>query len=145
LLTWYDANRAAWREEDWFGRPNKYSVTLTDSSNNVQTLGNFTREVAGGNSYSTPVGTGWWTQAGKTGWYARSVSGFDLEAGMTYTLNFNSLSPYYEDVNGNQQVDDRTTFLDDINLTAVPEPSSLGLLSLGAIGCAFLRRRRQQG
>ncbi len=145
LLTWYDANRASWREHDWFGRPNDYSVTLTDSSNNVQTLGSFTSEVAGGNSYSNPVGNGWWTQAGKTGWYARSVSGFNLQAGMTYTLNFNSLSPYYTDGNGHQQVDDRTTFLDDINLTAVPEPSSLGLLSLGAIGCAFLRRRRQQG
>ena len=146
-LTWYDANRASWREHDWFGRPNDYSVTLTDSLNNVQTLGSFTSEVAGGNSYSTPVGNGWWTQAGKAGWYARSVSGFNLQSGMTYTLKFNSLSPYYLDGNGNQQVDDRTTFLDDINLTAspVPEPTSLSLFSLGAIGCAFLRRRRQKG
>lgn len=145
LLTWYDANRAAWRDVDWFGRPNDYSVTLTDSVGNVQTLGNYTSEVAGGNSYSTPVGNGWWTMAGKTGWYSRSASGFNLQAGMTYTLSFNSLSPYYLDSNGNQQVDDRTTFLDDISLTAVPEPSSLGILSLGTLGCAFLRRRRQQG
>ncbi|MFO0529322.1 MAG: PEP-CTERM sorting domain-containing protein, partial [Planctomycetota bacterium] len=129
----------------WFGRPNDYSVTLTDSVGNVQTLGNYTSEVAGGNSYSTPAGNGWWTMAGKTGWYSRSASGFNLQAGMTYTLSFNSLSPYYLDSNGNQQVDDRTTFLDDISLTAVPEPSSLGLLSLGTLGCAFLRRRRQQG
>ena len=142
LLTWHDANRAAWRDIDWFGRPNDYSVTLTDSEGNVQTLGNFTSEVAGGNE--------WWTSAGKAGWYARSVSGFNLQAGTIYTLNFNSLSPYYLDSNGVQQVDDRTTFLDDIILTdnigvtAVPEPSSFGLFSLVAVGCAFLRRRRRQ-
>jgi hypothetical protein len=70
-----------------------------------------------------------------------------MQAGMNYTLSFNSLSPYYYDANGNQKVDDRTTFLDDISLTAspVPEPTTLSLFSLGAIGCAFLRRRRQQG
>lgn len=139
-LTWYDANRAAWRDNDWYGRPNDYSVTLTDSLNNVQVLGDFTSEVAGG-------GSGWWTTAGKAGWKARSVSNFTMQAGMNYTLSFNSLSPYYYDANGNQKVDDRTTFLDDISLTAspVPEPTTLSLFSLGAIGCAFLRRRRQQG
>ena len=147
LLTWHDANRASWRELDWFGRPNDYSVTLTDSLNNVQNLGNFTSKVFGGNSYSNPVADGWWTQAGKTGWEARSVSNFDLVAGMTYTLKFNSLSPYYNDKDGVQQVDDRTTFLDDISLTAldisqVPEPSTLAIFGLGSLGLAFLRRRR---
>ena len=66
---------------------------------------------------------------------------------MTYTLKFNSLSPYYNDKDGVQQVDDRTTFLDDISLTAldisqVPEPSTLAIFGLGSLGLAFLRRRR---
>jgi hypothetical protein len=134
-LTWYDANRAAWRDIDWFGRPNTYSVTLTDSTGNIQ-LGTFNSEVFGGNSYSTPVGNGWWTLEGKQGWYTRSASGFNLQAGMSYMLSFNSLSQ-----------DDRSTFLDDISLnltsTIVPEPSTMAIFGLGSIGLAYLRRRRQ--
>jgi hypothetical protein len=135
-LTWYDANRAAWREHDWFGRPNTYSVTLlNDSTGNIQ-LGTFTSKVAGGNSYSDPPGDAWWKLDGKQGWYARSASGFNLQAGMSYTLSFNSLSQ-----------DDRSTFLDDISLTLtstiVPEPSTMAIFGLGSIGLAYLRRRRQ--
>ena len=134
-LTWYDANRAAWRDIDWFGRPNTYSVTLTDSTGNIQ-LGTFASKVFGGNSYSTPVGNGWWTSEGKKGWYTRSASGFNLQAGMSYMLSFNSLSQ-----------DDRSTFLDDISLTLtstiVPEPSTMAIFGLGSIGLAYLRRRRQ--
>jgi hypothetical protein len=145
-LTWYDANRAAWRNIDWFGRPNTYSVTLTDSTGFIQTGGTFNSEVFGGNSYSTPVGNGWWTSEGKKGWYTRSASGFNLQAGMSYTLSFNSLA-YYVDNNGVQQVDDRSTFLDDISLnltsTIVPEPSTMAIFGLGSIGLAYLRRRRQ--
>jgi hypothetical protein len=135
-LTWYDANRAAWRQSEWFGRPNTYNVTLTDSGGNIQTRGTFNSEVFGGNSYSTPLGDAWWTSEGKKGWYARSASGFNLQAGMSYTLSFNSLSQ-----------DDRSTFLDDISLTLtstiVPEPSTMAIFGLGSIGLAYLRRRRQ--
>lgn len=146
-LTWYDANRAAWRDIDWFGRPNTYSVTLlNDSTGTIQTGGTFNSEVFGGNSYSTPVGDGWWTPEGKKGWYTRSASGFNLQAGMSYTLSFNSLA-YYVDNNGVKQVDDRSTFLDDISLnltsTIVPEPSTMAIFGLGSIGLAYLRRRRQ--
>ncbi len=136
-LTWYDANRAAWRDIDWFGRPNTYSVTLTDSTGFIQTGGTFNSEVFGGNSYSTPVGNGWWTSEGKKGWYTRSASGFNLQAGMSYTLSFNSLSQ-----------DDKSTFLDDISLnltsTIVPEPSTMAIFGLGSMGLAHLRRRRRR-
>jgi hypothetical protein len=140
-LSWSDANRAAWRDLDWFGRPNDYSVTITDSLGNMQLIGNFTSEVAGGNSYSGS-GPGWWTTEGKSTWFAKSATGFTLSAGMTYTLSFNSLSPYIYDVSGNLTgVDDRTTFLDDISLAVViPAPGAAALLGLGGLLAA--RRRR---
>lgn len=142
-LSWFDANRASWREQTWFGRPNDYSVTITDSLGNAQTIGNYTSEVAGGNEYSSPPGDGWWTTAGKQGWYARTGATFTLQAGMTYTVSFNSLSPYIYDSNGNiTGVDDRTTFLDDISLTTqpIPTPGAMAFLGLGAL--AGKRRRR---
>jgi hypothetical protein len=104
-LNWYDANRASWREHDWFGRDNTYDVTLTDDLGNVQQLGTYTSKVAGGTNYSTPPGGyGWWTTQGKDFWFARASNDFTLVAGRTYTLSFNSLTTN----------DDRTTFLDDI-------------------------------
>jgi len=142
-LSWFDANRASWREHDWFGRSNDYSVTITDSLGNVQTIGSYTSVVAGGNSYSNPVGDQWHTVFGKSTWFAKTGASFVLQAGMTYTLSFNSLSPYNYDANGNiTGVDDRTTFLDDIALTTqpIPTPGALALLALG--GVAARRRRR---
>lgn len=140
-LSWYDANRAAWREIDWYGRPNDYSVTITDSLGNMQVIGNFTSEVAGGNSYSGS-GPGWWTTEGKSTWFAKSGTGFTLVAGMTYTLSFNSLSPYIYDSNGSiTGVDDRTTFLDDISLSVqIPAPGSVAMLVMS--GLLVARRRR---
>jgi hypothetical protein len=139
-LSWFDANRPAWRNIDWYGRPNSYSVTLTDSLGNVQNIGNYTSEVAGGNSYSGS-GPGWWTTEGKSTWFAKSGSGFSIVQGMTYTLGFNSLSPYNYDAGGNiTGVDDRTTFLDDISLTVIPAPGAAALLGLGGLLAA--RRRR---
>ncbi|MBM3965120.1 MAG: hypothetical protein FJ308_08650 [Planctomycetes bacterium] len=41
-LSWYDANRSSWRNDTWFGRPNDYSVTITDNLGNIQTIGNYT-------------------------------------------------------------------------------------------------------
>ncbi len=145
-LSWFDANRAAWKDIEWFGRPNDYSVTITDSLGSMQLIGNYSSEVAGGNDYSSPVGDGWWTTAGKSTWFAKSGTGFTLVAGMSYTLSFNSLSPYYDivDANGNITgvgIDDRSTFLDDISLTTVvPAPGAAALLGLG--GLLAGRRRR---
>jgi hypothetical protein len=139
-LSWFDANRAAWRQTEWFGRPNDYSVTITDSLGNMQLIGNYSSEVAGGNSYSGS-GPGWWTTEGKSTWFAKSGTGFSLVAGMSYTLSFNSLSPYNYDAGGNiTGVDDRSTFLDDISLTVVPAPGAAALLGLGGLLAA--RRRR---
>jgi hypothetical protein len=140
-LSWFDANRAAWRDIDWYGRPNDYSVTITDLLGNTQIIGNYTSEVAGGNSWSSPPGDGWWTTAGKSTWFAKSGTGFTMVAGMEYTLSFNSLSPYNYDAGGNiTGVDDRTTFLDDISLTVIPAPGAAALLGLGGLLAA--RRRR---
>ncbi|GDX99556.1 hypothetical protein LBMAG48_19600 [Phycisphaerae bacterium] len=144
-LSWFDANRAAWRQDEWFGRPNDYSVTITDSLGNMQLIGNYSSEVAGGNDYSSPVGDGWWTTEGKSTWFAKSGTGFTMVAGMSYTLSFNSLSPFYDivDANGNITgvgVDDRSTFLDDISMTVIPTPGTAALLGLGGLLAA--RRRR---
>jgi hypothetical protein len=38
---------------------------------------------------------------------------------------------------------DRTTFVDNVSINAVPEPASLSLLGLGLLGFAASRRRRQ--
>ncbi|MBM3965121.1 MAG: PEP-CTERM sorting domain-containing protein [Planctomycetes bacterium] len=66
-------------------------------------------------------------------------------SGRTYTLSFNSLSPYIRDSNGNiTGIDDRTTLLDDISLMSsaptVPEPSTLAIFGLGSLGLAYLQR-----
>ncbi len=139
-LSWFDANRPAWRNIDWYGRPNDYSVTLTDVIGNLQVIGNYTSQVAFDDG-------GWWTEAAKARWYERIGKDIVLKAGMTYTLSFNSLSPYWYDQNGGRHVDDRTTFLDDITLTtratgvATPEPSSLVLVGIGVLVVAVARRR----
>ena len=149
-LTWFDANRAAWRDIDWFGRPNDYSVTIADQFGNTQTIGNYTSVVAGGNSYSSPPGNGWWTTEGKSTWFAKSGTGFSLVAGTKYTLSFNSLSPYVYDSNGNLiKLDDRSTFLDDISMSiqAVPLPAAAwsGMATMAGLGGVAVVRRRRVG
>jgi hypothetical protein len=122
-LSWFDCNRNSWRGDTWFGRPNDYSVTLTDSLGNTQLIGNYTSQVFGGleaNSWNN-VGDDRFLLPNKQGWFSRSGASFTLMAGMTYTLNFNSLSPYLTDSNGNiTGVDDRTTLLDDITIGTTP-------------------------
>ncbi|MCE2653289.1 MAG: hypothetical protein LW650_07250, partial [Planctomycetaceae bacterium] len=125
------------------GRLHDYSVVITDALGNAQLIGSYTSVVAGGNSYSQLVGNGWWTTDGKTTWFPRTGESFILQAGMTYTLSFNSLSPYIRDVMGNiTGVDDRTTFLDDIVLTTQPIPSPGVAVLLGLGGLLAARRRR---
>jgi hypothetical protein len=115
-------------------------VTLTDSLGNVQNIGNYTSEVAGGNSYSGS-GPGWWTTEGRSTWFAKSGSGFSIVQGMTYTLGFNSLSPYWYDASGAVGgAEDRTTFLDDISLTVdVPAPAT----AMALLGGLLAARRRR--
>lgn len=146
-LEWWDANRSAWREQTWFGRENNYSVTIADNLGNVQLIGNYTSKVYNGleaNSWSN-LGDGRFDLVGKQGWFAKSGSPFSVVAGRTYTLSFNSLSPYIYNSSGVVVgVDDRSTLLDDVklNVSAVPEPGSLSLLSVGCLSCVFFRRRR---
>jgi hypothetical protein len=127
-LSWFDANRSSWREHTWFGRPNDYSVTVTDTNGNIQVLGNYTSEVYLGLASNSWVNAGddRFSLAGKQGWFARSSADFTLAAGMSYTLRFNSLSPYITNSAGEVTgTDDRVTLLDDIVLTtrSLPTPT----------------------
>ncbi len=143
-LSWFDSNRNSWREHTWFGRQNEYNVTLVDNFGNTQLIGSYTSEVFLGldsNSW-TNAPDDRFTLAGKQGWFARTGISFTLISGRTYTLNFNSLSPFVYDSFGNLTgVDDRTTLLDDITLTttAVPEPASIVALGIGLL--SILRKR----
>jgi hypothetical protein len=68
-------------------------------------------------------------------------------SGVTYTLSFNSLSPYNYDSSGNVQgIDDRTTLLDDVqfSVTPVPEPATVTVLGLGLLGSSLARRSRKR-
>ena len=148
-LNWFDANRSSWRENTWFGRPNDYSVTLTDSLGNVQSIGNFTSQVFLGSEANSWTNTGddRFSLAGKKGWYSRTGNPVNLVSGVTYTLSFNSLSPYNYDSSGNVTgVDDRTTLLDDVqfSVTPVPEPATVTVLGLGLLGSSLARRSRKR-
>jgi hypothetical protein len=125
-LSWFDANRSSWREHTWFGRPNDYSVTITDALGNVLVVGNYTSQVFLGLEENSWVDQGddRFSLAGKQGWFSRSGAEFSLSAGMTYTLSFNSLSPYIYGSSGEiTGADDRVTFVDDIVLTTRVAPT----------------------
>ncbi|MFM7533246.1 MAG: PEP-CTERM sorting domain-containing protein [Rubrivivax sp.] len=148
-LSWFDANRPSWRGDTYFGRPNDYSVTLTDALGNTQLIGSYTSQVFGGSQANSEVNLpdARWDLENKQGWYAKAgQQSFMLTPGMTYTLSFNSLSPYHSEPDGSLRPDDRTTFLDDISLTAqpVPEPSTLALTVAGAAMLGFVARRRRR-
>jgi hypothetical protein len=143
-LSWYDAGRPSWRGHSWFGLPNGYSVSITDALGNTQMIGSFTSVVAGGTEYNSAndIGDDRWSQANKQTWFGRSGQEFMLLPGQSYTLNFNSLSPY----NLDGSVQDRTTLLDGIVLVTspVPVPETFGLMlaGLGAVGLMARRRRK---
>ena len=148
-LSWFDANRPSWNTDTCFGRPHDYSVTLIEvgSANPAATIASFTSQVFLGleSNSNNNWGDDRFSTAGKQGWYARSSNEFDLISGRSYTLSFNSLSPYYLD-NGVTKVDDRTTFLDNISLRsqAVPLPGTLAILIAGAGGLLLGNGRRRR-
>ena len=137
-LSWYDANRNSWRTDTWFGREASYQVSITDvAADTTVAEGDYTSQVYGGSDVNSQnnASDDRFLLANRKGWFSKSLVAFNVVAGKQYTVSFTGTNS-----------EDRTTLLDDVSLvSAVPEPSSLGLLSLGAIGCAFLRRRRQQG
>ena len=168
---WFDANRPSWRGHTYFGLPNPYKVTLTDDLGNVQLIGDYVSQVASAlaagvvdaNS-AIDASDDRHDDANRKLWFAKQgLQEFTLTPGRTYTLSFVSMSPACSapgpvceaDVPAGTNPDysgfqDRTTFLDDIMLTAsplggpnpstgVPVPASMLLLG-GAL--PFLLRRR---
>jgi hypothetical protein len=173
-IAWFDANRPSWRGHTNFGLPNPYKVTLTDDLGNVQLIGDYVSQVASALAASVvdansaiDASDDRHDDANKKLWFAKQgLQEFTLTPGRTYTLSFVSMSPACSapgPVGPNCEADspvgtnpdysgfqDRTTFLDDIMLTAsplggpnpstgVPVPASVLLLG-GAL--PFLLRRR---
>ena len=167
-LNWFDANRSSWRDNESFGRENSYSVTVRDvAANTIQTVGNYTSQLGAGSFANSQTDT-WdlrFSAAGKQTWFAKSAqNAFNLEAGKQYVLSFNSLSPTNCDafgLNSNgcladpNSIDDRATLLDNVRISIVPtggttdpipEPGTMGLLSLALMGIGWrLRRKRSEG
>ncbi|MFN9771615.1 MAG: PEP-CTERM sorting domain-containing protein [Burkholderiales bacterium] len=143
-LSWYDAGRPSWLNHSWFGLPNEYSVTITDTLGSTQLIGTFTSEVAGGSEYNSAnnFGDERWSQGNKQAWVSRSGQTFTLMPGQAYTLSFNSLSPF----NLDGSVQDRTTLLDDIALVTapIPEPETYALMMAGLGVMGFMARRRRK-
>jgi hypothetical protein len=140
MLMWYDTNRPSWRGNSWYGRPNTYSVTITDSAGGVQSLYQGTSQVAGGLESNSNVDArdDRWSPANLAKWDARSSAPFSLVAGSLYTLSFNSLATLFSD----GTVDDRTTFLDNIVLTTqVPVPGAFARFMAGVCGIVACARK----
>ncbi|MGB9620641.1 MAG: PEP-CTERM sorting domain-containing protein, partial [Armatimonadota bacterium] len=62
---------------------------------------------------------------------------FTAQSALT-TLGFTSLDPYFDE----EWEYSFGPALDDVSVTAIPEPATLALVGLGLIAAGFLRRRR---
>ena len=117
-VTWDDAGRTN------YGGSQSYTVSVAQAF--VTESRELIRPLASPGSFDLGTFT---TNGG--GFTARSGTPFTVIAGDRYTLNFTGLS-----------TDDRTSFIDNVSLGAVPEPTTWAMLlaGFGLVGVAARRR-----
>ena len=119
--------------QDFILTQNKLSIAFTAESRNW---------AQGGNSIAVLIDGVALVFAGATSVLPGSNSAFtqytsdfvSLAAGI-HTLSFVGLGPEFQD---------HTTFIDNVVLTAVPEPVTLGLFGLGLVALGAVRRKAKQ-